>query len=184
MKKNILKISESDLAVIRKLRMKHPYVWIATWFGAGFLRPAPGTWGSLAALPFGLFLLVFTNTATLLAAVVLITLLGWWAARAFERDSGDHDSKMIVVDEVAGQWLALVPLSLPHFSGGAYNPVYVISSFILFRIFDIIKPWPVSHFDQKVAGATGVMGDDIIAGLYAALCLTGIIYLCKIWLNI
>ena len=73
-----------------------------------------------------------------------------------------HDSKMIVIDEVAGQWIALLPAAL--------NPALILIAFILFRFFDILKPWPISFIDKKVPGALGVMGDDIIAGLFAAIC--------------
>lgn len=176
MKKLLPKISEKDLAVIKSLRMRSLYVWLATWFGSGFMRPAPGTWGSLAALPFGLLLLVFTNTFTLIAAICFVTIIGYWAAHEFEKDSGVHDSKMIVIDEVAGQWLSMLPLSLYSTLNAPLFPAYVVLSFIFFRFFDIIKPWPASIFDKKINGALGVMGDDIIAGLYAALILTGLIY--------
>ncbi len=175
MKKLLPKISGEDLAVIRSLRMRSPYVWLATWFGSGFMRPAPGTWGSLAALPFGLLLLAFASTTLLAIAIILVTIVGLWAAREFEKDSGVHDSKMIVIDEVAGQWLSMVPISLYISISAPLFPVYVILSFVCFRFFDIIKPWPVSFFDRKVGGATGVMADDIVAGLYASLVLTGII---------
>ena len=170
------KISDEDLAVIRKLRMKSVYVWLATWFGSGFMRPAPGTWGTLAALPFGLLFLAFANTAALIIGILFVSAIGWWAAKEFEKDSGVHDSKMIVIDEVAGMWLTIVPISLYVSADAPLFSVYVVLSFILFRFFDIIKPWPVSFFDQKVGGASGVMADDIMAGIYAALVLTGIIY--------
>lgn len=176
MKKLLPKISGQDLAVIHSLRMRSPYVWLATWFGSGFMRPAPGTWGSLAALPFGLLLLAFTNTLTLIIAIIAVTIIGFWAAREFEKDTGVHDSKMIVIDEVAGQWLAMIPLCLYTDLAAPLFPVYVVLSFIFFRFFDIIKAWPASFFDNKINGALGVMGDDIIAGIYAALLLTGTIY--------
>jgi phosphatidylglycerophosphatase A len=176
MKKFLPKISDQDLAVIRSLRMRSPYVWLATWFGSGFMRPAPGTWGSLAAMPFGLLLLAFADTLALIIAIVLVTLIGLWASREFEKDSGVHDSKMIVIDEVAGQWLAMVPLSLYVSISAPLFPVYVVLSFVFFRFFDITKPWPASFFDKKIKSAIGVMGDDIMAGFYAALLLTGIIF--------
>ncbi|MAE51314.1 MAG: phosphatidylglycerophosphatase A [Micavibrio sp.] len=164
------------MTIIRRLRMKSLYVWIATWFGSGFMRPAPGTWGTLAAMPFALLLLALGNTAILIIATILISILGWWAARAFEKDSGVHDSKMIVVDEVAGLWLTTTPISILTTSAHPLFSLYVVLSFLLFRFFDIIKPWPVSYFDKRVGGALGVMADDIMAGLYAAIVLTGIIY--------
>ena len=169
------KISQSDLDTIKKLNMRSWYVWAATWFGSGFMRPAPGTWGSLAALPFGLLIIAFGNVYVLLALTLVITILGYISAKYFERDSGIHDSKMIVIDEVAGQWLTLTPIILMVNLEAPYFPFYIILAFVLFRVFDITKPWPVSFFDKKVPGAAGVMGDDIVAGLYAALLLTGCI---------
>ncbi len=138
---------------------KQPYTWLATWFGAGFLSPGPGTWGSAASLPFGIAIYMFGGVSALFWGVVIATLVGLWAAEKFDKAVGGHDSQMIVIDEVAGQWLALIPAGL--------NPVLVIISFIAFRFFDSLKPWPVSFFDQKVEGAKGVMGDDIVAGLMA-----------------
>lgn len=144
------------------LDRKKPHTWLASWFGAGFLSPAPGTWGSLAGLICGLPVYALGGTASLLAGAIIVTTLGLWAAQAFDRDAGGHDSKMIVIDEVAGQWIAMVPAAL--------NPVLLVLSFLLFRAFDILKPWPVSYFDKKIDGAAGVMGDDLVAGILAALC--------------
>ncbi len=103
-----------------------------------------------------------------MAGIVIVTILGFWAAKKFDEEQNSHDSKMIVIDEVAGQWIALIPAGL--------DPVSIVLSFSLFRLFDILKPWPVSHFDKNVKGAAGVMGDDIVAGLLAMLCLGGMRY--------
>ncbi len=151
---------------------KKPYVWLATWFGCGLISRAPGTWGSLGALPPGIILLLWGGTPALLAGIILVTAIGFWAAKEFDAARGSHDSKMIVIDEVAGQWIALIPA----LSAGVLNPVLVVLAFILFRFFDILKPWPVSWFDKKLKGPAGVMGDDIVAGLYALICLWGILY--------
>ena len=146
--------------VPENLDKKQPHVWIASWFGFGFLKPAPGTWGSLGALPFGITIYFLGGQIALLVAAFLAFVIGLWAAARFDDDMDGHDSKMIVIDEVAGQWIAMVPAAL--------NPLLIIFSFIMFRFFDILKPWPVSFFDRKVSGALGVMGDDVIAGLFAA----------------
>lgn len=135
------------------------YVRLASWFGCGFLKPAPGTWGSLGAVPFGVALYALGGPYVLAVASIIITFVGLWAADKFDKDMDSHDSKMIVIDEVAGQWIALIPAAL--------NPILIFVAFLGFRFFDILKPWPVSFFDQKVEGAVGVMGDDIIAGLMA-----------------
>lgn len=143
-------------------------IWIAAWFGCGFLSPGPGTWGSFGGLMAGLFIATLFSGLALLLGVFLISAVGFLAAERFDSAMNTHDSKMIVVDEVAGQWIAMIPAlgSVP----------LLLLSFILFRGFDIIKPWPVSHFEKNVAGAAGVMGDDIVAGLIAAVCIIMVRY--------
>jgi len=150
------------------LSLRKPHVLLATWFGFGIIPHAPGTWGSAAAIPFGLTLYAAGGIPALLAGIVVISLIGYWAAARFDEEMGTKDSKMIVIDEVAGQWIALLPAGL--------NPLLVVLSFICFRAFDILKPWPVSHFDKNVKGAAGVMGDDILAGTFAAICVYGAAY--------
>ncbi len=150
------------------MNLKKPYILVATWFGSGLSSKAPGTCGSLAAIPPALILIVFGGIPALIAGIAVITALGFWAANKFDKEQKSHDSKMIVIDEVAGQWIALIPAGL--------DPVSIVLAFTLFRLFDILKPWPVSHFDKNVKGAAGVMGDDIAAGLLALLCLGGMRY--------
>lgn len=166
----------ADMEIISKLDFKKAYVWIATWFGSGFLSPAPGTWGTLAAMPFGLLLLFFGNPYILIISIILVTCLGFWAAKHFENATGVHDCKMVVIDEVAGVWIALIPISLMI---SPFNPsigIYSVLAFLLFRFFDITKIWPACFFDRKVDGAAGVMIDDLIAGAYSAIILGGIIF--------
>jgi phosphatidylglycerophosphatase A len=158
----------TDLAVIKKLNLKDPWVWLATWFGMGFLRPAPGTWGSLGALPFGFAIYMIGGNLLLLLAIVGLIYFGWHAAGEFAKQTGTDDHSMIVVDEVAGQWIALL--------GTAMNPLMVALSFLLFRFFDVTKIWPVNWCEKKLPGAAGVMTDDIAAGIYALICLLGIQY--------
>lgn len=169
-------ISEEDRLIIQRLNLKKPYVWLATWFGAGFLRPAPGTWGTLAAMPFGIALLLYGNIYILMAAILAATIGGIWASKFFELATGIHDSKMIVIDEVVGIWITLIPICLMLTPGNDNYAIILALGFIFFRIFDITKPWPASYFDKKIKNAYGVMGDDIIAGLYAAIALTGVIF--------
>jgi phosphatidylglycerophosphatase A len=141
----------------------HPASLLATWFGAGLLPWAPGTWGSLAALPFAWAIAAVFGAGGLLAAAALIFLLGWWAAARIGRASRIKDHGAIVIDEVAGQWLTLVVAPL--------DPIAYLLGFLLFRLFDIAKPWPASWADRKLPGGFGVMADDVIAGLYAAIAL-------------
>lgn len=145
-----------DAAPISRL---HPAFLVATWFGAGLLPKAPGTWGSLAALPFAWFLTVWGGVYTLLAATAIVLAAGIWAAGTLERRTQDKDPGHIVIDEVAGQWLTLVPV--------AADPVLYAIGFVLFRIADVVKPWPASWCDRNLAGGVGVMLDDICAAAYA-----------------
>lgn len=165
-------IRSEDLETIRKLDLKQPYVWLATWFGSGFFRPGPGTWGSLASIPPALIVFALAGMPGMVAGIVIITAIGYWAAREFDKATGGHDNKMIVIDEAAGQWIALLPAL--HLTG--LSPVTVFLAFLLFRLFDITKPWPISWLDKELPGPSGVMGDDIAAGILTAVLLTGIIY--------
>jgi phosphatidylglycerophosphatase A len=135
-------------------------VLVATWFGAGLLPVAPGTWGSLAALPLGWIIADRWGTAGLLLAAAIVFVAGCWASGVVVASSGLKDAPSIVVDEVAAQWLVLAVAPL---DGVAY-----VLGFLLFRIADILKPWPASWADRRVAGGLGVMIDDVIAALYAA----------------
>lgn len=150
------------------LDFKKPYVWISTWFGCGFMRPAPGTWGTLGAMPFGILLSVFGGWMALAVGIIIVTALGFYAVDKFQKETGTHDSGMIVIDEVAGLWITLLACSL--------SPLSIVLAFVLFRFFDILKPWPVGWLDKKLDGAAGVMLDDLMAGVYAALCLWGLHY--------
>jgi len=140
-----------------------PTTLIATWFGTGFLPVAPGSWGSLAALPFAWGLEWLGGQALLLAAALAAFAVGWWAAGAYAARTGDDDPGAVVIDEVAGQWLALafVPASAWSYALGL----------VLFRIADIAKPWPASLAERRLAGGLGVMADDMVAGAYAGLAL-------------
>lgn len=144
---------------------------IATVFGVGYLRPAPGTWGSLAAVVFALAIHVFGGFPALILATALVFVLGWWATEAMTRGSDDHDPSEIVVDEVVGQWIALWVISYGTWSMGlpalAMYPGW-IAAFVFFRLFDIWKPWLVGWADRR-GDALGVMLDDVIAGVFAAI---------------
>lgn len=139
--------------------------------GVGYLRPAPGTWGSLAALPMGYGLHVAGGFPLLLIATVAVFLVGVWATRVMTEGQDNHDPSEIVIDEVAGQFVALWALSYPAWAHDI--PVHAlwpgwISAFVLFRLFDITKPWLVGWADRR-DDALGVMLDDIIAGVFAAI---------------
>lgn len=141
-------------------------VILATWFGAGLLPRAPGTWGSLAALPFGWLLLASGSPTALVLAIVILFPLGVWAAAGYERLTGREDAGPIVIDEVLGQWIALLPLAWLTATGNIFGDY--LFAFAAFRLFDIWKPWPICLLDQRLKGGLGVMADDILAGAYAA----------------
>ncbi len=158
-------------------RRRSPWAWtIATFFGAGLGRPGPGTWGSIAALllwsavawlfhptPKGLLLVVFIG-------IVLSITSGVPAASIAARESGRHDPQFVVIDEVAGQWIALI--------GSPADFRHGIIALILFRLFDITKPFPARQLERLPEG-WGIVFDDVAAGLYAL----GVASLLRIWIH-
>jgi phosphatidylglycerophosphatase A len=137
----------------------HPAVLLATWFGAGLLPVTPGTWGSLAALPFAWLIQSRWGDLGLILGAVLVFAVGWWVSAIVGRASGVKDAGAIVIDEVAAQWLVLAAAPLDPFA-------YALA-FLLFRVADILKPWPASWADRHVDGGLGVMLDDVFAAIYA-----------------
>lgn len=144
---------------------------VATFFGIGLLPFAPGTWGSAAAIPVAWVIHGLGGFPALLAASLGVTLIGWWATAAATRGTADHDPGEIVIDEVAGMWIALLPLSAGLWFAAAAPWVFPwpgwVGAFILFRLLDILKPGPVGWADRR-NDALGVMLDDVIAGALAA----------------
>lgn len=141
-----------------------------TWFGAGFSFHAPGTMGSLNALPMAALIAWLAGSQALAIAAIVPFILGMiYTARYLRAEPTATDPQWIVIDEVVGLWitLAVVPL----------NVIWYALGFGLFRLFDITKPWPVSWADRSVPGALGMMLDDVLAGLYAAGVLLGLQYL-------
>lgn len=143
---------------------------IATIFGVGHLRPAPGTWGSLAAFPLAWGLHVLGGWIVLLLATCGLFAIGLWATQAQTEGKDNHDPSEIVVDEVVGQWISLLPISI----GASMMSTSVlalwpglVAAFIAFRLFDILKPGPVGWADRR-DDALGVMLDDVIAGVLGA----------------
>ncbi|GHU02187.1 hypothetical protein FACS1894186_6390 [Alphaproteobacteria bacterium] len=128
---------------------------LATWFYVGRAPLLPGTCGSLAAFPL-IWLIKWAGggTVSILAGAAIITAVGWLATRQVLKTAPSSDPGWVVVDEVAGQMIAACT--------GAW-----LAAFVLFRAFDMLKPWPVGWLDRKVKGATGVMADDVAAGAMA-----------------
>ncbi|EEE37639.1 phosphatidylglycerophosphatase A [Rhodobacteraceae bacterium KLH11] len=144
---------------------------IGTVGGVGYLRPAPGTWGSLAALPLAWLLHVIGGFPLLFVATIWTFVAGLWATRVMTAGQDDHDPSEIVIDEVTGQFIAIWAVSYPAWSHGievtALWPGWV-AGFLLFRLFDITKPGPVGWADRR-GDPMGVMLDDVIAGIFAAI---------------
>ena len=142
---------------------------IATYLGFGYSKFAPGTIGSLMTLPLAIVLAYFFGTTGIILGVVVTFLIGVIATTEVLRYT-PHDPGFIVIDEVAGQLITFAAIA-PHLQNNLNTwPIY-LCGFILFRIFDIIKPQPVRWADHKITNAWGVMLDDIIAGVYAMLIL-------------
>lgn len=144
---------------------------IGTVFYIGHMRPAPGTWGSLVALPAAYLLYQLGGVWLLVVAIVAGFIKGLWATRMMTKGTTDHDPSEIVVDELVGQWIALLPViygaSMMGASVLALWPGW-LAAFLLFRAFDITKPWLVGWADRR-DDALGVMLDDVIAGVFAAI---------------
>lgn len=144
---------------------------IATFFGVGLMRPAPGTWGSAAAVVLAVLAHEYLHPLLVPLGFLLATGLGFWAVPRAIAGSADKDPSEIVIDEVAGQWLALCFTVLPLWRHGVSIldawPAFV-APFLLFRLFDIWKPWLVGRADRR-GDAAGVMLDDLWAGLFAGI---------------
>lgn len=134
------------------------WIKIATVFGVGRILRAPGTWGSLVTLPLALGLM-WLGPLAYMAATLAMAIVAILAAEQYEQQSEKHDSKEIVIDEVAGMLVTMTMLPMTWQS-------FVIG-FILFRLLDIFKPFPISYFDRKVPGGFGVVIDDLVAGMIA-----------------
>ena len=151
----------------KKIQAGRKTAWafaVATFFGAGYGKPGPGTWGSIAAVllwaafAFTLHPSTLTLTLALTLGIVVATALGIPAATIVARESGRQDPGFVVIDEVAGQWIALIAVR-PDWQHAAL-------ALVLFRLFDIWKPWPIRKLEALPAG-TGIMLDDVAAGLLA-----------------
>lgn len=136
---------------------------IATWFGVGLSPIAPGTCGSLAALPVAWVLCLLLGVPGLALAFAAAFAVGCWAAATVAKASGVDDPGAVVIDEVAGQWMVLLAAPL--------DPLAWTLAFVLFRLFDIWKPWPVRWVDRRIKGGVGIMLDDLAAAGYALLAL-------------
>ncbi|GLS82836.1 phosphatidylglycerophosphatase A [Paraferrimonas haliotis] len=152
---------------IDKLSLKNPIHFLALGFGSGLAPKAPGTFGTLAALPL-FYLMMDLPLIGYLAITALVCGAGVYICDRASKDMGVHDHGAIVWDEIAG--LLITFILLP--SGW----IWWLIGFALFRLFDIVKPWPIRWLDAKVHGGFGIMVDDIIAGFFALACVQALAY--------
>ena len=139
--------------------------WLATWFGCGYAPVAPGTAGSAAALAIAVLLHEYAGWTSLWIAVLGIVFVApaVWSSSALASRIGKHDPGIVVIDEVVGQWLTIAGLS-------SYSWRSWLAAFLLFRLFDVVKPPPARQL-ERLPGGFGIVADDIMAGAYAALVL-------------
>jgi len=145
-----------------KFSLSDPVQLLAVGFGSGLAPKAPGTFGTLAAIPLFILLSALSDN-TYLAVVLLLTIIGIYLCDKTAKDVGVHDHPAIVWDEFIGYFITML-----------YLPVTwqtVIVGFVLFRVFDILKPWPISWLDKHCHGGFGIMIDDVVAGIFACVCM-------------
>jgi phosphatidylglycerophosphatase A len=155
------------IANLRQQVLHSPVLWLAFGFGSGLSPKAPGTMGTLAAIP--LYLLLAKLPLMGYALVVLGSfIVGCWLSGEAAKRLGVHDFGGIVWDEFVGYWITM-------FAAPA-GWLWIAVGFVLFRVFDIWKPWPIRVADQQVHGGLGIMLDDVLAGIYAGLALQALAY--------
>lgn len=146
-----------ELVAVITSKQASPVVrYIVTFFGVGYMKPAPGTWGTLATLPLALAL-NWLGPWWMMGAVAIITPLGIIAAENYQNQTGEHDRSEIVIDEVIGFLIAMTWLPITWQA--------CVLGFFLFRLLDIWKPFPIGYLDRKIPGGVGVVADDIVAGI-------------------
>ncbi len=152
---------------------------LATYFGLGLSKYAPGTMGSLGTLPLAYGLMYCGGFRALVATAFILFFAGVKAADVVIKESGDLDPSKVVIDETVGQLLSfsLVAYIAPEYLVGYSSLLYYILGFAFFRFFDILKMGPVKYADTQIKNAYGVMLDDVFAGLFAAVLLLGVLFI-------
>ena len=147
---------------------RRPVHFLAFGLGSGAVPFAPGTFGTLAAIPF-YWLMSELPLGWYLTVVAATFVWGVWLCDKSSRDLGVHDHSGIVWDEFVGYWITMIAVPVDW--------IWALLGFILFRLFDILKPWPIGPVDRRVHGGLGIMLDDVLAGVMAAVVLQGLIWL-------
>jgi phosphatidylglycerophosphatase A len=140
--------------------LKQPIQFLALGFGSGLAPKAPGTFGTLAAIPLFLLLAMLTPLFYLIAVIVM-SIAGVYICGKAASDVGVHDHPAIVWDEFVGYFITMFMIPISWQS--------ILVGFLLFRLFDILKPWPISYIDKQMTGGAGIMFDDILAGVFSLL---------------
>ncbi len=148
--------------------LRNPLHLLSLGFGSGLMPFAPGTFGTLVAIPFYL-LIAQLDVPYYLAFIVFAFGLGVYLCQYTSAALGVHDHSGIVWDEFVGFWITMIAVPVTW--------QWIVAGFVLFRVFDIVKPWPVKVVDTRMTGGFGIMFDDVLAGLYALACLQFALYL-------
>ncbi|WP_392566247.1 phosphatidylglycerophosphatase A [Utexia brackfieldae] len=152
----------------KKVKLTNPVHLLAVGFGSGLSPVMPGTMGSIAAIPIWW---LFHDIAPLYywLIVIVATIFGCWICQKTADHIGKADPGSVVWDEFVGMWIALFFMPVVSW-------LWVLAVFVIFRFFDILKPWPIGWFDQKIKGGVGIMLDDIIAGIFSVIVIVAIGY--------
>jgi phosphatidylglycerophosphatase A len=151
-----------------KINLKNPWHFLATGFGSGLSPIIPGTMGTVASIPLYLLIVQLPFAAYILITIVA-AVIGITICQKTSDDMGVHDHGSIVWDEFVGFWITMAIAPVVSWQ-------WILAGFVLFRFFDMIKPWPISWLDKHVHGGFGIMVDDILAGFMAMICLWGVGY--------
>lgn len=148
-----------DRHIRKRVSLANPIHFLALGFGSGLAPKAPGTFGTVAAVPLVCLLAYSTTLTGYLLVTLIASVIGIWLCGKTAKDMMVHDDSSIVWDEIAGLLITMIAVPLSWQT--------LLLGFVLFRIFDILKPWPISYLDARVHGGFGIMIDDILAGFFA-----------------
>ena len=151
---------------VKERNLSNPAVFFATGFGVGLLPIAPGTWGSILAVFMAWGIVSIFSHLALLTVTIFVFFIGIFASEFCINHFSSSDPKQVVIDEIVAQWLVLLIVPL--------EPLNYLVGFIIFRFFDIFKPWPISWIDKNLKGGFGIMADDVLAAVFAMIILYGV----------
>ncbi|WP_158769204.1 phosphatidylglycerophosphatase A [Paraglaciecola sp. L1A13] len=148
-----------DRHIRKRVSLANPVHFLALGFGSGLAPKAPGTFGTIAAIPLVCLLAYSTSLSGYLLVTLVASIVGIWLCGKTAKDMMVHDDSSIVWDEIAGLLITMIAVPLSWQT--------LLLGFVLFRLFDILKPWPISYLDARVHGGFGIMIDDVLAGFFA-----------------